>query len=79
LIKRKDESVFIEIKKSKKLLKVAGWLESTTPKQAKNGIKSWCQDKTLMGLKTIGRKKIPLLELQQFEIKPATKMVNFKM
>jgi hypothetical protein len=39
------------------LLKVACWLESTTPKPAKNWIKYWCQDETLIGLKTIERKK----------------------
>jgi hypothetical protein len=57
LIKRKDESASIEIKKLKRLLKVACWLESTTPKPAKNRIKYWCQDETLIGLKTIERKK----------------------
>ena len=52
-------------KKTKKLFKVACWLESTTPKPAKNRLKYWCQDETLIGLKTIERKKIPLLELKQ--------------
>jgi hypothetical protein len=65
LINRKDESASIEIKKTKQLLKVPCWLESTTPKPAKNRIKCWCQDKTIIGLKTIERKKIPLLELKQ--------------
>jgi len=41
----------------KRLLKVACPLESTTPKPAKNGIKYWCQDETLIGLKKIERKK----------------------
>jgi hypothetical protein len=40
------------------LLKVASWLESTTPNPAKNGLKYWCQDETRLGLKTIERKKI---------------------
>jgi hypothetical protein len=52
-------------KKLKKLLKVSGWLESTTPKPAKNRLKYWCQNETLIGLKTIEIKKIPLWELKQ--------------
>jgi hypothetical protein len=52
-------------KQLKRLLKVACWLESTTPKPAKNPIEPWCQDETIIGLKTIERKKIPLLELKQ--------------
>jgi transposase len=40
------------------LLKTALWLESTTPNQAKNGLKYWCEDETRIGLKTIERKKI---------------------
>jgi len=39
------------------LLKVACWLEPTTPKPAKNGIKYWCHDETIIGLKTIEREK----------------------
>ena len=44
-------------KKTKKLLKVACWLESITPKPAKNLLQYWCQDETIIGLKTIERKK----------------------
>ena len=44
-------------KKIKKLLKVACGLESTTPKPAKNRLKYWFQDETIIGLKTIERKK----------------------
>ena len=40
------------------MLKLVLWLESTTPNQAKNGLKYWCQDETRIGLKTIERKKI---------------------
>ncbi len=46
-----------KLKKLKKLLKVACWLESTTPKPAKNWLKYWCQDETIIGLKTIERIK----------------------
>jgi hypothetical protein len=52
-------------KQLKKLLKVACWLESTTPKPAKIRLKYWSQDESLIGLKTIEKKKIPLLELKQ--------------
>ncbi len=40
------------------MLQVACWLESVTPKRAKNGLLYWCQDETRIGLKTIERKKI---------------------
>jgi hypothetical protein len=33
------------------------WLESTTPNPTKKGIKYWCQDGTIIGLKTIESKK----------------------
>jgi hypothetical protein len=36
-------------------------LESLTPKPAKNGLKYWCEDETIIGLKTIERKKITAL------------------
>jgi hypothetical protein len=39
--------------------------ESTTPKPAKIRLKYWSQDESLIGLKTIEKKKIPLLELKQ--------------
>ena len=40
------------------MLQVAYWLESVTPKRAKNGLLYWCQDETRIGLKTRERKKI---------------------
>ena len=40
------------------MLQVAWWLESGTAKEAKKGLKYWCQDETRIGLKTIERKKI---------------------
>jgi len=43
------------------LLQVSWWLESLTPKPAKNGLKYWCQDETRIGLKTIERKRITAL------------------
>ena len=45
------------LKKLKKLLKVAEWLESTTPLPANDGFSDWCQDETRMGLKTNPIKK----------------------
>jgi hypothetical protein len=39
------------------LLQVSWWLESLTPKPAKNGLKYWWVDETRIGLKTIERKK----------------------
>jgi hypothetical protein len=39
------------------LLQVSWWLESLTPKPAKNGLKYWCEDETRIGLKTIESKK----------------------
>jgi hypothetical protein len=59
LSNKKDPAAAIEFKKKlENLLKVAFWLESTTPNPAKNGLKYWCQDETRIGLKTIERKKI---------------------
>ncbi len=56
---KKDELAAIEFKKRlKELLKMACWLESTTPSPAKKGVKYWCQDETRIGLKTIERKII---------------------
>jgi hypothetical protein len=43
------------------LLQVSWWLESLTPKPAKNKLKYWCQDETRIGLKTIERKRITAL------------------
>jgi len=45
------------LKKLKKLLKLAEWLESTTPIPANDGFSDWCQDETRMDLKTIQIKK----------------------
>jgi hypothetical protein len=43
-------SEFKKTKKTiKKLLKVAEWLESTTPIPANDGFSDWCQDETRMG------------------------------
>ena len=52
-------------KKLEKLLQVACWLESVTPKTAKNGLKYWRQDETRIGLKTRERKKIQLVVSNQ--------------
>jgi hypothetical protein len=56
------------------LLQVSWWLESLTPKPAKNKLKYWCQDETRIGLKTIEKKRITALG-----VKPLGKVQwNFK-
>ena len=56
------------------MLKIALWLESTTPNPEKKKLKYWCQDKTRLGLKTIEIKKITALG-----VKPIGKVQgNFK-
>ena len=58
---KKNKAAGIELKKLKKLLKVACWWESISPEPAENGLKYWCQDEIRIGLKTIERKKISAL------------------
>lgn len=74
-MKKKDEQAAIDFKNTlNELLKMACWLESTTPNQAKKGVKYWCQDETRIGLKTIKRKRITALG-----VKPKGKVQwNFK-
>jgi len=72
---KKDEQAAIDFKNTlDELLKMACWLESTTPNPAKKGVKYWCQDETRIGLKTIERKRITALG-----VKPKGKVQwNFK-
>ena len=72
---KKDEQAAIAFKNTlNKLLKIACWLEPTTPNPAKNGVKYWSQDETNIGLKTIEIKRITALE-----VKPKGKVQwNFK-
>jgi hypothetical protein len=58
LSNKKDPAAPIEFKKTRKILKVACWLDSVGLNPAKKGFKYWCQDETKIGLKTIERKKI---------------------
>ena len=63
---KKDEQAAIAFKNTlNKLLKMACWLEYTTPNPAKNGVKYWSQDETRIGLKTIEEKELQLWELSQ--------------
>lgn len=56
---KKDEQAAINFKNTlNELLKMAWWLESTTPNPAKNRVKYWYQAETRIGLKTIERKRI---------------------
>jgi hypothetical protein len=73
--RKKDEQAAIDFKNTlNKLLKMACWLEYTTPNPAKNGVKYWSQDETRIGLKTIERKRITALG-----VKPKGKVQgNFK-
>jgi hypothetical protein len=57
LSNKKDPAAPIEFKKTRKILKVACWLDSVGLNPAKKGFKYWCQDETRIGLKTIEKKK----------------------